>query len=111
MLSPDGVHRGLPSPPSNSRRRQDAQQVVLVEPRISSDRTPGPGLKIKGRRLDAEAPALAQPWVTNAHVPEFGGWTMLTMLELPPLGCWEVTASRGGDRVSFVVWVARRPPR
>ena len=42
----------------------------------------------------------AQPWVTNAYVPEWGGWTMLIMLELPTLGCWEVTGSYGGDSVN-----------
>jgi hypothetical protein len=70
--------------------------------------TPEPKLKIEGRRLDDEAPALPQPWVTNAHVPEYGGWTMLTMLELP-IGCWEVTGSYGADSVTFVVWVT--PPK
>jgi hypothetical protein len=71
--------------------------------------TPEPKLKIEGRRLDGEAPTLPQPWVTNAYVPEYGGWTMLTMLELP-IGCWEVTGSYGADSVKFVVWVVPATP-
>jgi hypothetical protein len=71
---------------------------------------PDPRLKVEARRLDAPAPALPQPWVTNAHVPEWGGWTMLIMLDLPTLGCWEVKGTYGADTISFVVWVAP-PPR
>ena len=67
--------------------------------------TPYPPLKITGRRLDGEAPELQQPWVTNARVPEWGGWTMLIMLDLPSPGCWEVTGSYGADTLSFIVWM------
>jgi hypothetical protein len=66
-----------------------------------------PPLKIEGRRLDGEAPPLAQPWVTNAHAPEFGGWTMLIIADFPTHGCWKVTGSYGADSVTFVVWVKR----
>jgi hypothetical protein len=66
-----------------------------------------PPLKIEGRRLDREAPPLVQPWVTNAHAPEFGGWTMLIGLAFPTYGCWKVTASYGSDHVTFVVWVTK----
>lgn len=66
---------------------------------------PPEALKVTGRRLDAEAPPLPEHWVTNAHVPEWGGWTMLTMLDLPASGCWEVTGSYGADTISFVVWM------
>jgi hypothetical protein len=105
MLNSNGVHSGIAT-----RSKQHPGVVNMRNksfwwsPGFNPMGTPEPTLKIEGRRLDSEAPALAQPWVTNAHAPEFGGWTMLTMLELP-LGCWEVTGSYGADSVTFVVWV------
>jgi hypothetical protein len=110
-LDSTGVHSGLPS---DSR---EWPGVTLMRnksfwwsPGFHPMGTPEPTLKIEGRRLDSDAPKLPQPWVTNAHVPEYGGWTMLTMLELP-IGCWEVTGSYGADSVTFVVWVVPPKPR
>jgi hypothetical protein len=110
MLNSNGVHTGLPTP--------STKQPGVVAMRNKSFwwspgfRPSGPPepLTIAGRRLDAEAPPLEQPWVTNAHHPDFGGWTMLTMLILP-IGCWEVTGSYGGDSVTFVVWVEAAKPQ
>jgi len=43
---------------------------------------------------------------TNASAAEFGGWTMLTMLEFPAAGCWRVTATYDGQSVTFVTFVS-----
>lgn len=111
MLNSNGVHSGIPAAskqwPGVALMRNKS---FWWSPGFNPKGTPSPPLKIEGRRLDSEAPALPQPWVTNAHHPDFGGWTMLTMLELPT-GCWEVTGSYGADRVTFVVWVVPPPPR
>ena len=108
MLRSSGALTGMMS---TSRDRPGAfsttrEKVFWWSPGYHPIRNPGPDLKIEGRRLDGDAPRLGQPWVTNAHVPEWGGWTMLIMLELPTQGCWKVTGSYGGDSVTFVVWVA-----
>ena len=110
MLDSNGVYSGLPSPwPEHPGVDRMRNKSFWWTPGFRPMGPPEP-LKIEGRRLDADAPPLEQPWVTNAHHPDFGGWTMLTMLELP-IGCWEVTGSYGADRVTFVVWVAPPPPR
>jgi hypothetical protein len=110
MLDSDGVFKGGPTvskeQPGVVKMRNKS---LWWSPGFHPMGTPEPTLKIEGRRLDGDAPSLPQPWVTNAHDESFGGWTMLTMLELPPAGCWEVTGSYGADYVTFVVWVA--PPR
>jgi hypothetical protein len=63
-----------------------------------------PDLTVTGRRLDGEAPPLVASTATNgfeAHVQSF----MLVGVEVPTLGCWEITGRYGGHALSFVVWV------
>jgi hypothetical protein len=109
MLASNGMHTGIASPsPDVPDAVTTRNKLFWWSPGFHPMGTPDPPLKIAARRLDGKAPVFKQPWVTNAHVPEWGGWSMLVMLDLPTLGCWEVTGSYGGDVVSFVVWVA--PP-
>jgi len=109
-LGSDGVFRGAASPsPLQPGAITTRNKQFFWSPGFHPIGTPNPQLKIKARRLDGDAPDFKQPWVTNAHVPEWGGWTMLVMLDLPSLGCWEVTSAYNGNFLSFVVWVA--PPK
>ena len=110
MLASTGVHAGIASPsPDVPDAISTRNKLFWWSPGFDPKGTPDPPLKIEARRLDGKAPVFKQPWVTNARVPEWGGWSMLVMLDLPTLGCWEVTGRYGGDVVSFVVWVA--PPQ
>lgn len=110
MLGSNGIYSGLASPsPGIPEGIATRNKSFWWSPGFHPIGTPDPQLKVEARRLDGEAPVYKQPWITNAHVPEWGGWTMLYMLDLPTLGCWEVTTSYGGDSVSYVVWVA--PPK
>jgi len=103
VMSRDGVFRGLKvRSPGKATLTRD--KSFWWRPGFHPVRTPSPPLKIEGRRLDVDAPTLAQPWVTNAHDDGLGGWTMLTMLELTA-GCWELTGTYNLDSVRFVVWV------
>lgn len=67
-----------------------------------------PGLIITARRIDSAAPSVRAPDVTNAELGS--GWAMLTMLEIPTSGCWEITGNYRSEHVSMVVWVPDRPP-
>ena len=40
---------------------------------------------------------------TNAHAASLGGWTMLTGIDFPQPGCWEITGQYLGQSLSFVV--------
>jgi hypothetical protein len=48
---------------------------------------------------------------TNAYAESLGGWTMLTGIDFPDAGCWEVTGRYLGQELKFVVETADRSPR
>jgi hypothetical protein len=48
---------------------------------------------------------------TNAHAESLGGWTMLTGIDFPDAGCWEVTGRYLGQELKFVVETVRTAPR
>jgi hypothetical protein len=44
---------------------------------------------------------------TNAHAESLGGWTMLTGIDFPEAGCWEITGKYLGQEITFVVETIR----
>ena len=64
-----------------------------------------PKLTVTGRRLDAKDSFVRPPPATNALNAGFGGWTILTGVDLPTTGCWELTGSYRGNMVRFRVFV------
>ena len=67
-----------------------------------------PELWVTGRRLDAPAPAVSVSGATNGY-EQFMGAFMLTGIELPAGGCWEITGHYHGSSLRFVVWVSWQP--
>ena len=63
---------------------------------------PTPPIFVMGRRLDGAGSFGFGPG-TNAS-SELGS-AMLVGIDIPTIGCWEVTGSYGTDSLSFVVWV------
>jgi hypothetical protein len=63
-----------------------------------------PSLLVTGRRLDAAAPAVTSSDATNGFREDIGAF-MLTGLDFPTGGCWEVTGHYRGQRLRFVVRV------
>jgi hypothetical protein len=63
---------------------------------------PLPSIAISGRRLDGNAPPMV---VTGAN----GSWTnvdfIMSGVNFPTTGCWEITGKFKGAKVQFVVWV------
>jgi hypothetical protein len=66
---------------------------------------PQPDLTVTGRRLDGEAPPLIAFRATNAYASDIGS-AMFVGVDVPTLGCWEITGEYKGRTLSFVVWVA-----
>jgi hypothetical protein len=64
---------------------------------------PIPKLKVTGRRLDGQA-ALLISEVSNVSgtLP-----SMMAGINLPTLGCWEITGHYEADELTLVVWVAK----
>ena len=67
---------------------------------------PIPEFKVTLRRLDGPAPVFESTQATNAYHPEFGS-AILTGVEIPTLGCWQVSGSYRGHALSFVVRVEK----
>jgi len=67
-------------------------------------REPEPELIVIAKRLDREAPSVAAGPAHAVFVTtERPG--MMTGIDLPSIGCWEITAQYSGHRLSFVVSV------
>lgn len=64
-----------------------------------------PALTVSARRLDAQAPPLRFYGATNAFNEEMGE-AMMTGVEFPTLGCWEVRGEYKKSELTFVVWLA-----
>jgi hypothetical protein len=64
-----------------------------------------PALVVTGQRLDAKAEPLRFYGATNAMADDIGE-AMLTGVEFPTLGCWEVSAKYKKSELTFVVWIA-----
>jgi len=59
-----------------------------------------PKLIITGKRLDGDAPSIAE---AHANAALFGaGDAMITAIDIPTAGCWELTAHYGGHTLSFI---------
>jgi hypothetical protein len=65
-----------------------------------------PQLKVSGRRLDAPA---APFYVDHANPANIKIPAMLTGIDIPTVGCWEITGDYKGDKLAFVVWVVDPP--
>jgi hypothetical protein len=67
-------------------------------------RTDNPSkLVVTGERLDSPAPRLASQ--SNASGIT-GQAFIMSGLDIPTLGCWQVTGDYAGDKLTFVIWVA-----
>jgi len=64
-----------------------------------------PALVVLGKRLDADAPPLKSYGATNASAKDIGD-AMLTGVDFPTEGCWEVTGQYKKTGLTFVVWIA-----
>ena len=64
-----------------------------------------PKLTITGKRLDGEAPTFAVAHANAVFLPSREGAGMMTLIDIPKAGCWEITAHYKGHDLSFVVSV------
>jgi hypothetical protein len=99
MLGADGTWYALPHATAGY-----TQKVFWWRQGYSMDAEPNPELTVTGRRLDAPASSLQASRTTNASA-DFGQ-AMLIGVNVPTLGCWEITGHYHGHNLSFVVWVA-----
>lgn len=65
---------------------------------------PEPKLIITGRRLDGAAPSVAVAHANAVFVPRPTPG-MMTLIDIPTAGCWELTANYAGHTLTFIVSV------
>jgi hypothetical protein len=99
-LHPDGSWNGLPHDKSGY-----TQKVFWWREGYEMTEEPSPEITVSGRRLDNDAPGFEHTGGTNGYHADMGQF-MLTGVEVPAAGCWEITGRYGDEALSFVVWVA-----
>ena len=60
-------------------------------------------LKVSINNLDGKPNDAVVSNPTSAHAESLGGWTMLTGIDFPSVGCWEITGEYLGQTLTFVV--------
>jgi hypothetical protein len=99
-LRTDGVWKGLPDNPQGY-----TQKIMWWSDMFDIESEPQPALEVLGRRLDAEAPPLQFHGATNAMAGDIKT-AMLTGVDFPTMGCWEITGHYKKSGLMFVVWLA-----
>ncbi len=98
-LHDDGVWAGLPE-----HEHGYTQKIMWWSTLYNLPDEPQPELIVSAKRLDGDAPSLGFYGATNAMADDIGE-AMLTGVEFPTLGCWEVTGQYKKTSLSFVVWI------
>ena len=107
VLPETGIWSGLPhSTPSDPTFRQ---KLAFWREGYDPHTEPQPNLTVSGRRIDSNAPPLQTDGRGN------GSWTdddefIMTGINFPTTGCWEITGRFDDDELTFVVWVAPSVP-
>lgn len=99
-LQANGVWSGLPD-----NRDGYTQKIMWWSSLFNVRDEQQPALIVSGRRLDAEAAPLKFYGVTNASAGDIGD-AMLTGIDFPTLGCWEIRGEYKKSALTFVVWIA-----
>jgi hypothetical protein len=64
-------------------------------------------LVITGKRLDSPAPPLVSQSNASGMGTGMDGLAfIMSGLDIPTLGCWQITGDYKGDKLTFVIWVA-----
>ncbi len=99
-LQTNGVWEGLPhNPEGYTQKIMWWSSLYILKDELK------PALVVTGRRLDAEAPPLKFDGATNAFAKDIGD-AMLTGVNIPSEGCWEITGQYKKSGLTFVVWIA-----
>jgi len=86
-------------------------KLSLLASRLRLRTETEPKLTIAGKRLDAVAPTVAVALANAVFIPSRDGAGMMTLIDIPKAGCWEITAHYKGHDLSFVVSVEPKTPQ
>ena len=103
-LPADGTWSGLPhySPDDPTFR----QKLFFCRQGYDWHTEPEPALTVTGKRLDAPAPPLLADKANNGCCINHQAF-MVTGINFPTLGCWQITGHYHDRDLTFVVWVTK----
>ncbi len=95
----DGTWHGLPKTDAGY-----VNKIALWSESYSQTMELQPEITLSARQLDGKA--VVGPYIqgNNAHHPDYG-YFMMTGIELPTLGCWEITVEYKEAALSYVIWL------
>lgn len=99
-LPVDGVWSRLPY----TEGKGYTQKIVFWNESYDWQTEQQPEFTLTGQRLDGDASSFQTDHATNGYHPDVGAF-ILTGVEIPTLGCWELTGRYKGTELTFVVWV------
>jgi len=94
-----GTWRSLPEGPAGYRQKI-AWWTKGYDPKVS----PG-ALTISGRRLDGNDSFFSTE-ASGGHSSDMGSF-IVSAVNIPATGCWEITGQLGEEQLRFVVWVTK----
>ncbi len=101
MLSLGGVWSDLPHTESGY-----TQKIGWLSESFDWKREPYPAIKVVGKRLNSGAPTLTVIWINGGHTGTLES-IMGVRVNIPALGCWQITGRYKDEELTFVVWVAK----
>lgn len=104
--SKDGLWRGYWTTEHGVKRKVYFDKVFWWRKGYDWRTENPPQLKVSGRRLDAPASPF---YLNQAHPAFMRNPAMLTGIDIPSVGCWEITGDYKSDKLTFVVWVVDPP--
>jgi|SRR5271157_1276815 len=103
ILVEKGTWSGLPHYTPNGPT--SSQKLFWWRQGYDWDAEPRPHLTVTGRRLDAPAPPLMADPASGSYREEDWKSFIVVGINLPTLGCWEITGRYENAELTFVVWV------
>jgi hypothetical protein len=102
----DNLWTTLPADGTWSQNQSKARRKLFWFKQGYDYTEPQPRLTVTGRRLDAPPPVptfIATQTASNGY--KGGNQTMGIVIDIPTLGCWEITGHYEGRELSYVIWV------
>ncbi|HEV1288294.1 MAG TPA: hypothetical protein VNU44_23420 [Bryobacteraceae bacterium] len=97
VLPVDGSRNGLPY----RKNEGYSNKLFLWKQGYDGVKEPEPDITVVVRPLLGQPPTATSHYGTNAFFDHT--WQMLTGVTFPATGCWEVTASNAGHKLTFVL--------
>lgn len=101
-LRRDGTWQSLPHWPNGTFR----QKLFWWHEGYDHWRDPRPMLRVTGKRLDSPAPPI-QSEVSHGWTNDAEHAFIVNGINLPSLGCWQISGRFEDTELSFVVWVTK----